>query len=216
MPRRPRVVAVDVPHHITQRGNNRQTVFLTDADRLSYLDTLRRKCREHSLALLGWCLMPNHVHLVAIPAHQHSIARAIGQTHHTFALHANRLRRRSGHFWQNRFYSCPVGPSHLIEALAYVDLNPVRARLAHTPTAFPWSSARPHLAHHDPADLLDLFHWSDIDRHHDWAEVLAARPAGRHFRRSLHAAERRGTPLGDQPFIDALTSKHAAAQAAGA
>jgi len=62
MPRQPRGVAVDVAHHIAQRGNNRQTVLQTDADRLSYLDLPRRKSHEHGLSILGRCLMPNHVH----------------------------------------------------------------------------------------------------------------------------------------------------------
>jgi len=207
MPRQPRVVAVDVPHHITQRGNNRQTVFRTDADRLFYLDLLRRKCDQHRLAVLGWCLMPNHVHIIAVPAHLDSMAKALGQTHHTYALRSNRLRRTSGHLWQNRFYSCPVGPSHLIEALAYADLNPVRARLADQPQSYPWSSAQAHIAHADPTGLLDDWRWSDLDRTRDWAQVLASRPAGRPFERRLHSALRHGRPLGDQAFTDSLTLK---------
>ena len=204
MPRRPRVVAVDVPHSITQRGNNRQTVFRTDADRHFYLDLLRRKCDQHGLSVLGWCLMPNHVHLVAVPAQSDSMAKALGQTHHTYALRSNRLRRTTGHFWQSRFYSCPVGPSHLIEALAYTDLNPVRARLADEPEAYPWSSAQVHITHADPTGLLDDWRWSDIDRARDWAEVLAARPAGRPFECRLQAALRHGRPLGDDAFISSL------------
>jgi len=213
MPRRPRVAAVDVPHHITQRGNNRQTVFRTDADRHFYLDLLRRKCDQHGLAVLGWCLMQNHVHIVAVPAHLDSMAKALGQTHHTYALRFNRLRRTTGHFWQNRFYSCPVGPSHLIEALAYTDLNPVRTRLADEPGAYPWSSAQAHITHSDPIGLLDVWRWSDIDRTRDWAEVLAARPAGRSFERRLQTALRHGRPFGDDAFIASLAPASLAAGA---
>jgi putative transposase len=67
MARRPRVVAIDTPHHVTQRGNARQFVFESDPDRLVYLDLLRQRCRLHRLSLLGFCLMSNHVHLVVIP-----------------------------------------------------------------------------------------------------------------------------------------------------
>lgn len=205
------MVAVGVPHHITQRGNNRQTVFLTDADRLFYLDTLRLKCREHGLDVLGWCLMPNHVHLVAVPTRDDSMAKAVGQTHHRFALRSNRLRRRSGHLWQNRFYSCPVGQSHLVETLAYVDLNPVRARLVDRPGAYNWSSASAHLAGRDPSGLLDDWRWSEIDPGREWAEVLAARPAAARFRRRLARCLSTGLPLGGDALIP---SQPPAAQAA--
>ena len=96
MSRQSRVVAVGVPYHITQRGNNRQTVFRSDADRLFYLDTLRRKSREHGLSILGYCLMSNHVHLVATPRQETSLARAIGQTHFIYAQRFNRTRGRGG------------------------------------------------------------------------------------------------------------------------
>ncbi len=146
MPRQPRVVAVGVPHPITQRGNNRQLVFSSDADRLSYLDTLRRKCRDYGLDVFGRRLMPTR---------QDSMAKALGKTHHTYALRFDRLRSRSGHLWQNRFYSRPLGPTHLIEAFASVDLNPVRARLTDRPEAYHWSSVRAHTTHSDSTALLD-------------------------------------------------------------
>ncbi len=66
MPREKRRVLPGAPHHIAQRGNNRQTVFRSDADRLFYLKTLNRKCRQHSLRILGYCLTTNHIHLVAM------------------------------------------------------------------------------------------------------------------------------------------------------
>ncbi len=124
MSRQSRVEAVGEPHHITQRGNNRQTVSRSDADRLFYLNTLRRRARDHGMSILGYCLMANHVHLVAVPKHEYSLARAIGQTHFIYAQHFNRTGRRSGHLWQSRFYSAPLGPDHLVDALLYIDLTP--------------------------------------------------------------------------------------------
>jgi len=139
------------------------------------------------------------------------MAKALGQTHHTYARRSNSLRRTTGHLWQNRFYSCPLGPSHLVEALAYADLNPVRGRLADQPEDYPWSSASAHITHSDPTRLLDDWRWSDIDRARDWGEVLAARPAGRPFERSLQAALRHGRPLGDPAFIASLEPQAMAA-----
>ena len=81
MARKARVVADGVPHHITQRGNNRQDVFLLSEDRRFYLETLRAKCEQHRVAILGYCLMTNHVHLVAMPERPDGLARALGETH---------------------------------------------------------------------------------------------------------------------------------------
>ena len=75
------VVAAGVPHHITQRGNNRQDIFLLGDDRRFYLDTHRERSQRHGLTLLGYCLMTNHIHLVAIPERPDSLARAPGQSH---------------------------------------------------------------------------------------------------------------------------------------
>jgi putative transposase len=96
------------PHHVTQRGNNRQDVFLQDEDRRCYLETLRKQCELHGLAVLGYCLITNHVHLVAIPQQAHSLARGLGKTHQFYAQRFNRRHGRVGHLWQNRFFSCPL------------------------------------------------------------------------------------------------------------
>ena len=155
MARQARVVAEGVPHHITQRGNNRQDVFLSPEDRRFYLELLRTKCSQHGVALLGYCLMTNHVHLVAIPQRPDSLARGLGQADGQYSQWFNRRQRRSGHLWQERFAACPLGRSHLIAALAYVDLNPVRAGLVRSAVEYEWSSAAAHAANIDSDQLLD-------------------------------------------------------------
>ena len=99
MPRQARVVAVGVPHHVTQRGNNRQDIFLLDDDRRFYLETLGRWSERCGLTLLGYCLMTNHVHLVAVPQRPDSLAQALGNTHQLHAQRFNRLgeKLRSEH-----------------------------------------------------------------------------------------------------------------------
>ena len=129
MPRAARVVAEGVPHHITQRGNNRQDVFLVDEDRRFYFETLPQDCRRCGVGVLGYCLMTNHVHLVAVPERADSFARALRRSHLRYAQRFNRQYGRSGHLWQNRFFSCPLGRDHLLTALFYVDQNPLRAGL---------------------------------------------------------------------------------------
>jgi putative transposase len=174
MPRKARVVAEGVPYHVTQRGNNRQDIFYLADDRRFYIDTLRTKCREHGVTVLGYCLMTNHVHLVAMPQRGDSLARALGQTHGSYARWFNRRYRRSGHVWQNRFYSSPLGPDRLVTALAYVDLNPVRAGLVRTTEEYEWSSARAHLSAADGDPLVDAWAWGELGLAEAWAQILAA------------------------------------------
>ena len=207
MPREKRLVVVGTPHHITQRGNNRQAVFRSDTDRHFYLKTLKAKCEQHNLRVLGYCLMTNHVHLVATPEHESSMARALGQTHMIYAQRFNFTARRSGHLWQNRFYSCPLGPTRLLDALVYVDTNPVRARIVDHAVRYRWSSAAAHISHIDPREVVDMWTWADLDHERDWKERLdAADPTPRAFRRLRHAI-RSGTPYGDHAFVSSLEQR---------
>ncbi len=75
----------------------------------------------------GYCLMPNHIHLIGVPGYEESLWRTLGQTHGDYARYQNIQQRSCGHFWQARFYSCPMDHVHQWEALAYVERNPVRA-----------------------------------------------------------------------------------------
>jgi putative transposase len=108
MPRIARVVAEGVPHHITQRGNGRQTVFDDAQDHHVYLKLLRKYTREHRLHIWAWCLMSNHVHLLAVPDTSDSLSRALGRVHCDYARYRNARAASCGHLWQSRYYSCPV------------------------------------------------------------------------------------------------------------
>jgi len=203
MSRQARVVAEAVPHHATQRGNNRQDIFFTDEDRLFYLETVRQKSEQFGLSILGDCLMTNHVHVVAVPRRADSLAKALGQTHWRYAMRFNRLHRRSGHLWQNRFYSCPLGPSRLATALAYVDLNPVRARLVECAEDYPWSSARSHITGSDEHSAVDDWAWSECGLQDDWRAILASGSAEADDI-ALRVATYSGIPFGQAVFIDGL------------
>jgi putative transposase len=100
MPRMARVVAEAVSHHITQRGHNRQDTFFLPDDRRFYLETLRAKCIDHGVAVLGYSVMTNHVHLVVVPSSASALAQALGQAHGKYARCFNQRYRRSGHLWQ--------------------------------------------------------------------------------------------------------------------
>src|SRR5579871_771625 len=126
MARMARVVAVDVPHHITQRGNAGRFVLECDADRLVYLHLLQHYSQLYHLSLLGYCLMTNHVHLIAVPERNQAMELALKQTHGRYATYFNARYECSGHVWQGRYYSCPLDLAHLWAALRYTELNPVR------------------------------------------------------------------------------------------
>jgi putative transposase len=148
--------------------------------------------------------MTNHVHLIAVPEREDSLAQAFGRAHAEFALAVNRANRRTGHLWQNRFFSCPMSGSHLFSALRYVELNPVRAGLSVTAWGWPWSSAR---AHATGAD--DAFLWSGRPEylgawdHREWAEVLAA-GSGAGECEAVRRATWKGEPLGPREFVRTL------------
>ncbi len=129
MPRKPRVVAVGVPHHITQRGNDRQQIFFRDRDREAFLETFFKYAVQHELMVWGYCLMTNHVHFIAVPERPTSLARVIGRTGTDHARYANPLRHGCGHLWQARFCSCALDGPSARRALAYIERNPMRADL---------------------------------------------------------------------------------------
>ena len=101
MPRLARAIAVGCAHHITQRGNNRQDVFFVDEDRRVYLELLQEQAGKYGLEILAYCLMGNHVHLVAIPHEEEALAKAVGRTHFRYTQYINRFHRRSGHLWRD-------------------------------------------------------------------------------------------------------------------
>lgn len=156
MPRVARIVIPGMPHHVTQRGNNRQDVFFVDDDRRVYLELLKKQSVEHGLRVLGYCLMTNHVHLVVVPREEQSLARAVGRTHFLYTQYINRMHGRSGHLWQNRFYSCSLDEVHLWRALVYVERNPVRARMVRLAWRWAWSSAVLHCGEPDQSGVTDF------------------------------------------------------------
>jgi putative transposase len=204
MARFARIVVPGVAHHITQRGNLRQDVFFTDHDRRVYLAALRDHIREHKVRVLAWCLMTNHVHVIAIPDQADSLARAFGRTHNEYARWLHVRERRVGHLWQNRFHSCPLAGAHLWQAIRYTELNPVRARIVQNAEDWPWSSARAHLGGTDDWGILDLGPWREHWSPDTWRTVLRPTSRDSEFERSLREATRTGRPCGGDDFLDQL------------
>ena len=200
MPRRARIVAVGYPHHITQRGNNRRPVFYSDQDRALYLDLLQEYSSKFKLAIEGYCLMSNHVHLVAVPHRDDSLARALGRAHNDYARLIHIRRRESGHLWQNRFFSCPLDGYHLWQAMRYVELNPVRAAMVDGAGEWPWSSAGYHLGQVAAHPVISSGLWEASWTPQRWEEALSLGLGSQALLDQIREATRAGNPLGSDHF----------------
>jgi putative transposase len=203
MPRVARIVLPGVPHHITQRGNNRQDVFFVDDDRRAYLAILGEQAERFGLTVQGYCLMGNHVHLIATPSTAESLAKAVGRTHFLYTQYINRRHGRSGHLWQNRFYSCALGEPHLWLAMRYVERNPVRAKLVRLAWKYPWSSAAAHVNEGPPAGCLDLSGWASAWSASKWRNELRSPPEDDQVA-ALRLSTHRGRPLASDSFLSKL------------
>jgi putative transposase len=200
MARFARIVMPGVPCHITQRGNNQQDVFFVDDDRRVYMELLQKAAEQFGLTVHGYCLMTSHVHLVATPIREDSLAKAVGRTHLAYAQYVNRLHGRSGHLWQNRFYSCLLDEDHYWAALRYVERNPVRARIVRLPWRYPWSSAACHTGRGEPTGLLDVATWRREASPKDWEDVLTEAD-DEEMVRLLRIHTHTGQPLASDSFM---------------
>ena len=196
MPRIARVVVPGVPHHITQRGVRRMNVFFSDADRRAYLDLLAEQGKRFGVHYLAWCLMPNHVHLVAIPGSELSLAKGIGEAHKRYSRRVNFRESWRGYLFQGPFFSCPLEDTQVLTAIRYVLRNPVRAGIAKKPWEYLWSSARwlvGELSGDPLAENSTLL--QEID---DWRALLCDAPQELD---ELRRHTRTGRPLGSQEFL---------------
>ena len=172
MPRIAREIEVDAPHHITLRGNNKQLIFSDHADYWMYIELLNKYSFKYELVLLVYCLMPNHVHFIAIPKNLDSLSRTFHSVNFTYAQYFNYRYGRVGHLWQGRYYSKTLSENHLINAARYIEQNPVRAGLCETAWNWEWSSAKTHSqGQGNDLRLGNLFEIIDISCN-NWEELL--------------------------------------------
>ena len=157
MPRMGRIVLPNYPHHVVQRGHNRQVVFAADEDYQRYLADLRELKDAFGVKVYAYCLMTNHVHLLLAPGES---TTGLSQLMKTLAARAtryrNRLEGRSGTLWESRYKSSVVQTdTYLLACSRYIELNPVRARMCAEPGDYPWSSYRGCIGENAPANWLD-------------------------------------------------------------
>ncbi len=203
MARIARVVVPGMPHHITQRGNRRQQTFFADDDYQQYLALLSSSCQRSGVEIWAYCLMPNHVHFIAVPQEGDSLRVAIGEAHRRYTRMINFRQGWRGHLWQERFASFVMDEQYLIAATRYIEINPVKSGLVREPEEYAWSSARAHIEKRDDnlVKVIPLLELVD-----DWKSFLSDAVQDDE-RKLIHTHERTGRPLGSKAFIQKLETR---------
>jgi putative transposase len=146
MPRISRAVAVGFPHHVIQRGNNRDKVFFEKQDRQKYLELLKKYSDQWECPILAYCLMSNHVHLLVRPKGEESLYKMMQGLMLCYTQHIDRKYEKTGRLWESRYHSCIVDREHYLWAVArYIEQNPKRANIVKKEEEYPYSSARAHI-----------------------------------------------------------------------
>jgi putative transposase len=202
MPRIARVCAEGYPHHITQRGNNKEKVFFDDEDKRFYLEVLQRHSNKHGIKILAYCLMGNHVHILGVPGKGTSLAKGIGGTNLVYTQYINRKYNRSGRLWQNRFFSSVVEEEpYLWTVTRYIEENPVRARIVKSAEEYQWSSARAHVKG-IRNDVLSKESWFNDEERKEYGKLL--RQQNEEIKSAIRKATSTGRPLGSEGFTRKL------------
>lgn len=204
MPRLSRTVFAGVPHHVTQRGNRREDIFFSDEDRAAYLSWLKEYSEKFGIEILAYCLMTNHIHLVAVPATDDGLHRVLKPLHMRYAQCINRARGWKGHLWQGRFFSSPLDEAYLWAAVRYVERNPVRAGMERRAENYRWSSAAAHCGRRQDGLLNTASSWSkQFSVVEDWSAWLFEGDEMEEIQ-ILRRNVEKGLPCGSEGFVQKL------------
>ncbi|MEA3333291.1 MAG: transposase [Pseudomonadota bacterium] len=213
MPRQSRFVLANCPHHIIQRGHNRQLVFADDEDYLYYIENLQEWKTQLKCKIYAYCLMSNHVHLVADPGENvENLAQFMKRVGGRQTRYFNKKENRSGSLWEGRYKSSPIQSNrYLLACCRYVELNPVRAGMVEFPWEYMWSSCGVKVGErkHEWLDL-DPFYQSlgetEENRETAYKDWLIESISDEEMQLIREAAQR-GQLTGDANFIDEVVVK---------
>ena len=223
MSRLPRLTVPGYPHHVIQRGNNRQPIVVDDADRQRLQDDLAEHARAHGVAVHAYVLMSNHLHLLVTPETGDSLPLMMQGVGRGYVRWFNRRHGRSGTLWEGRYRSTVIeAERHLLACMAYIDLNPVRAGMVARPQDYPWSSHGHHIGlRTDPLITPHPLYWqlgnTPFARERAYAEMVGA-GLNPDQMTALTRAAHSGWALGGADFIAELqrrTERRVARAAAG-
>lgn len=212
MARLPRLTLPGYPHHVIQRGNNRQPIFADGQDYEAMLGFLADAAQKHAVAVHAYVLMGNHFHLLATPAQGDSLPLMMQTVGRSYVRYFNQRHGRTGTLWEGRYRSTLIqAESYLLACMAYIDLNPVRAGLVARPGDWPWSSHAHYLGVRSdrlvtPHPLFWAMGNTPFAREAAYAKLVQHGVAAEQQAR-LTDATLRGWALGEPGFLDALQKK---------
>ncbi len=205
MPRIARIVGVGLPHHIVQRGNNKERVFQDKEDFETYLSLLRKYSEEKEIALGAYCLMSNHVHLLVRPLEDRALPKMMQGVALCYTQYFNKKNRRTGRLWECRYSSTVVDEERYLWAVtSYIENNPVRAGVVKKPDDYKYSSARAHLLGQRDGLLKDtVFDRGELSEY----KRLMNKEQNQEMLEEIRGKTRLGKPLGDERFLTVLSEK---------
>jgi putative transposase len=212
MARHPRLVIPHQPHHVIQRGNDRQLIFREQEDYQRFLGWLKESARFYSVAIHAYVLMPNHLHLLATPEDGDGLAQMMQKVGRFYVPWFNHKYQRYGGLFQGRFRTSLVDSErYFLTCSRYIELNPVRAQLAAAPLDYSWSS----YAHHagvrsDPLVTDHALYWSlgntPFQREAAYIDLVEQGMSGEELD-TINLAVLKGQPLGNDAFKAELERK---------
>jgi len=208
MPRKARIVLPGIAHHVVQRGNYQQKVFEQDRDFKTYAYLIKQYAMDHQLQIHAYCLMFNHVHFIITPSQKHSLAELFRSVHVRYSQYKNLQWGKLGQLWQGRYFSCVLSQTHLLRAIRYVEMNPVRAQLVKNPCDYVWSSARQHLRIEKSPIIKTDFHEECLRLgldYKNWDEYLLNND--QEMIKQIRSNTKKGLAVGDENFITQMESR---------
>lgn len=199
MPRISRIVAVNYPHHITQRGVRSMNILNSDNDKNQYLQFIKEETEKSEIEIIAWCVMTNHVHFIAIPQTETSFARGFGEAHKRYTRMKNFRDNVRGYLFQGRFGSCVLDERHLLAAVRYVENNPVAAGIVNHAWEYEWSSARYHVGDIRKDVLVKGKNLYGMVK--DWRKYLDEKIEGSDAVDNIRKSTKTGRPIGDYDFV---------------
>lgn len=212
MARLPRLTLPGYPHHVIQRGNNRQVIFDSSQDYQLFLDLLNDNAHKFDVAIHAYVLMPNHFHLLVTPQTDEGLPQMMQAVGRRYVRHFNDSHKRSGTLWEGRYKSTLMqADRYLLTCMAYIDLNPVRAGMVVSPRDYLWSSYGHYCGQRidklvSPHPLFWALGNTPFAREAAYAE-LVRKGVEMVQQKALTDSALHGWPLGDPDFVNSLQKK---------
>jgi putative transposase len=212
MARLPRLTVAEFPHHVIQRGNDRQAIFRDDADFERMLELLTEHASREKVAIHSYVLMTNHLHLLVTPQTATGLPRMMQAVGRRYVQYFNRRHGRTGTLWEGRYRATAIQTErYCLACMTYIDLNPVRAGMVKRPEEYRWSSYDHYRGlRSDKLITAPPVYWAlgntPFEREARYAELVAQGPTAE-VQRSLTDSTLKGWALGDPDFLALLQTR---------